>query len=82
MRVLLIDNYDSFSYNLVQYFEELGCETRVFRNDSLELGELETLSPDRIVISPGPGMPTEAGICCRVARGKLASGRAVAACRG
>ncbi len=68
MRVLLIDNYDSFSYNLVQYFKELGCEAKVLRNDDLELEEIAALSPDRIVISPGPGMPADAGVCCHVVK--------------
>jgi anthranilate synthase component 2 len=58
----MIDNYDSFTYNLVQYFGELGEEVRVFRNDKITLAEIETMGPDRIVISPGPCSPEEAGI--------------------
>ena len=58
----MIDNYDSFTYNLVQYLGELGCEVRVFRNDELTLGEVESISPSHIVISPGPCTPNEAGI--------------------
>jgi anthranilate synthase component II len=60
--LLMIDNYDSFTYNLVQYFGELGEEVRVFRNDKIALTEIETMSPERIVISPGPCSPEEAGI--------------------
>ena len=61
--VLLIDNYDSFTYNLVQYLGELGAEVEVYRNDQITLEEIEQLSPERIVISPGPKTPREAGIC-------------------
>jgi anthranilate synthase/aminodeoxychorismate synthase-like glutamine amidotransferase len=60
--LLMIDNYDSFTYNLVQYFGELGEEVRVFRNDRITLEEIEKLRPARIVISPGPCTPEEAGI--------------------
>jgi para-aminobenzoate synthetase component 2 len=60
--ILLIDNYDSFTYNLYQYLCELGAEVRVFRNDKITLTEIEKLAPERIVISPGPGYPAEAGI--------------------
>lgn len=60
--LLMIDNYDSFTYNLVQYFGELGEEVRVFRNDKITLEEIENLRPARIVISPGPCSPEEAGI--------------------
>lgn len=60
--LLMIDNYDSFTYNLVQYFGELGCEVRVFRNDAITLAEIEALKPDHLVISPGPCSPKEAGI--------------------
>ena len=62
-RLLLIDNYDSFTYNLVQYLSELGAEVTVHRNDQITLDEIESLSPDRIVISPGPKTPRDAGIC-------------------
>lgn len=61
-RVLMIDNYDSFTYNLVQYLAELGAEVRVVRNDQIAAEEIETLHPDKIVISPGPCTPKEAGI--------------------
>jgi anthranilate synthase component 2 len=60
--LLMIDNYDSFSYNLVQYFGELGADVRVFRNDAITLDEVQALAPDHIVVSPGPCTPGEAGI--------------------
>jgi len=60
--LLMIDNYDSFTYNLVQYFGELGEDVRVYRNDQISLDGIETLAPDYIVISPGPCTPNEAGI--------------------
>lgn len=60
--LLMIDNYDSFTYNLVQYLGELGEEIRVFRNDKITIREIEEMNPDRIVISPGPCTPKEAGI--------------------
>ena len=62
MRLLMIDNYDSFTYNLVQYFGELGEEVVVYRNDEITLDQIAALKPDRLVISPGPCTPTEAGI--------------------
>ena len=58
----MIDNYDSFTYNLVQYFGELGADVVVYRNDQISVAEIEKLNPDRIVISPGPCTPNEAGI--------------------
>jgi len=64
--LLMIDNYDSFTYNLVQYFGELGEEVKVFRNDKISIPEIERLNPDRIVISPGPCTPKEAGISVKV----------------
>lgn len=66
--LLLIDNYDSFTYNLYQYLSELGAEVKVFRNDKITLDEIERLSPKRIVISPGPGTPSDAGISNDVIR--------------
>jgi len=60
--ILVIDNYDSFTYNLVQYLGELGADLRVARNDALGLDDIERLGPERIVISPGPGTPDDAGI--------------------
>ena len=61
--LLMIDNYDSFTFNLVQYFAELGEDVRVFRNDELSLEDIAELRPDRLVLSPGPCSPAEAGIC-------------------
>jgi anthranilate synthase/aminodeoxychorismate synthase-like glutamine amidotransferase len=61
--ILMIDNYDSFTYNLVQYLGELGGRCQVFRNDQLELEEITNLSPESLVISPGPCTPREAGVC-------------------
>ena len=66
--LLMIDNYDSFTYNLVQYFGELGQDMRVFRNDELSLADIEKLAPSHIVISPGPCTPAEAGISVPVIR--------------
>ena len=73
MRLLMIDNYDSFTYNLVQYFGELGEDVKVFRNDAITLKEIAAMKPDRIVVSPGPCSPAEAGIS--VAAIKEFSGR-------
>jgi anthranilate synthase component II len=67
-RILVIDNYDSFTYNLVQYLGELGVEPIVWRNDQFELGEIDTLAPDGIVVSPGPCTPAEAGHSVEVIR--------------
>ena len=64
--LLVIDNYDSFTYNLVQYFGELGSEMKVVRNDAMSLDEIRELAPDQICISPGPCTPNEAGISCDV----------------
>ncbi|OYT89362.1 MAG: anthranilate/aminodeoxychorismate synthase component II [Burkholderiales bacterium PBB6] len=61
--LLMIDNYDSFTFNLVQYFSELGEEVRVFRNDEITLEGIAALQPDQLVLSPGPCSPAEAGIC-------------------
>ncbi|ODU71818.1 MAG: anthranilate/aminodeoxychorismate synthase component II [Lautropia sp. SCN 66-9] len=61
-KLLMIDNYDSFTYNLVQYFGELGEDVRTVRNDAITLDEIEALAPERIVISPGPCTPAEAGV--------------------
>ena len=60
--LLMLDNYDSFTFNLVQYLQELGAEVRVERNDALTVDEIEALAPSRIVISPGPCTPNEAGV--------------------
>tara|TARA_R110002096_G_scaffold44526_5_gene120101 strand:- start:31755 stop:32348 length:594 start_codon:yes stop_codon:yes gene_type:complete len=64
--LVLIDNYDSFTFNLAQYFGQLGCEPRVIRNDAIDIAELAALKPTRIVISPGPKTPSEAGISTAV----------------
>jgi len=72
--LLMIDNYDSFTYNLVQYFGELGEEVQVVRNDAIDLAGIAALAPERIVISPGPCTPNEAGISVPLIRefaGKL-----------
>jgi len=74
MKLLMIDNYDSFTYNLVQYFGELGQDVRVFRNDEITVEGIAALRPDRLVLSPGPCSPAEAGICVEAIRhftGKL-----------
>jgi para-aminobenzoate synthetase component II len=66
--ILVIDNYDSFTYNLVQYLGELGEDPRVYRNNKISLEEIERIKPERIVISPGPGTPADAGITEDVVR--------------
>ena len=66
--VLVIDNYDSFTYNLVQYLGELGAVLRVRRNDQVTIDEIRAMAPEQIVISPGPGRPEDAGITCDVIR--------------
>ena len=66
--LLMIDNYDSFTYNLVQYFGELGEDIRVFRNDKITIDQIESLQPSRIVVSPGPCTPAEAGVSVEVIR--------------
>jgi anthranilate synthase component 2 len=64
--LLMIDNYDSFTYNLVQYFGELGEDVRVYRNDQITLEQIDALAPDHICISPGPRSPAEAGLSIEV----------------
>lgn len=66
--LLMIDNYDSFTWNLVQYFGELGADVRVFRNDAITIEEIRRLQPERIVLSPGPCTPNEAGVSLEVVR--------------
>ncbi len=66
--ILVIDNYDSFTYNLVQYLGELGANLEVRRNDQITIDEIERMAPERIVISPGPKTPTEAGLCLDLIR--------------
>lgn len=65
--ILLIDNYDSFSYNLYQLIGEIEPDIRVIRNDELTVEEIRAMAPDRIILSPGPGRPEDAGVICRVA---------------
>ena len=72
--ILMIDNYDSFTYNVVQYLAELQADVQVFRNDEITVGEIEQLAPEKIVISPGPCTPNEAGIsiaCIEAFAGKI-----------
>lgn len=64
--LLMIDNYDSFTFNLVQYFQQLGADVRVVRNDALSVAQIAALKPDHIVISPGPGNPDQAGVSLAV----------------
>ena len=74
LKVLVVDNYDSFTYNIVQYLGELGAQVEVFRNDEITLDEIAARAPDRLVISPGPCSPAEAGISVAAIRhfaGKL-----------
>jgi anthranilate synthase component 2 len=66
--LLMIDNYDSFTYNLVQYFGELGQDLKIYRNDKITLAQIKRLQPSQIVISPGPGVPSQAGISEEVIR--------------
>ncbi len=66
--ILMIDNYDSFTYNLVQYLGELGQQVLVYRNDALAIKDIKKLNPDKIVISPGPGRPEDAGLSCEIIR--------------
>ncbi len=66
MRLLMVDNYDSFTFNLVQYFQQLGADVRVVRNDALSVAQIAALKPDHIVISPGPGNPDQAGVSLAV----------------
>ena len=80
--LLMIDNYDSFTYNLVQYFGELGEEVRVVRNDELAVEAIEALAPARIVISPGPCTPNEAGVSLEVIREMGANTPILGVCLG
>ncbi|VVM06940.1 anthranilate synthase component II [Methylacidimicrobium cyclopophantes] len=80
--LLVIDNYDSFTYNLVQYFGELGEDPVVFRHDAIEVEAIARLAPDWIVLSPGPKTPKEAGICCDVIRSLGASFPILGVCLG
>ncbi len=80
--LLMIDNYDSFTFNLVQYLQELGAEVRVERNDALTVDEIERLAPQRIVISPGPCTPNEAGVSMAVIERMGASTPILGVCLG
>ena len=64
--ILVIDNYDSFTYNLVQYLGELGADLLIFRNDAITVSEIDEMGPDAIVLSPGPGRPENSGVCLEV----------------
>ncbi len=66
--ILMIDNYDSFTYNVVQYLSELGADVEVFRNDEITIEQIEALAPTHLVVSPGPCTPNEAGISMEVIR--------------
>ena len=77
MSVLVIDNYDSFTYNLVQYLGELGAEVGVVRNDKATVDELREMKPDRLVVSPGPCTPKEAGISVEAVRTFAEAGRTI-----
>jgi anthranilate synthase component 2 len=78
----MIDNYDSFTYNLVHLFEELGAEVVVRRNDAITVDEAVSLSPDRLVVSPGPGRPAEAGISIELIRRLGPTVRTLGVCLG
>jgi anthranilate synthase/aminodeoxychorismate synthase-like glutamine amidotransferase len=83
MRVLVVDNYDSFTYNLVQYLGELGAEVEVVRNDKAAVSDLLSRRPDRLVISPGPCTPSDAGISIEAARAFPEAGvRTLGVCLG
>ena len=80
--IVMIDNYDSFTYNLVQYLEQLGAEVKVFRNDKIDLKGIYQLKPHAIVISPGPGRPESAGISLEVVRSFYKSVPILGVCLG
>jgi anthranilate synthase/aminodeoxychorismate synthase-like glutamine amidotransferase len=80
--LLIIDNYDSFTYNLVQYFGVLGCDVLVRRNDEITIPEIEKLDPEQICISPGPGRPEDAGICNELIRQLGPKKRILGVCLG
>ena len=68
MRVLLLDNYDSFTYNLYHYFSSLGCSVEVYRNDKISIKEIEKKKYKKIIISPGPGTPNQSGLCPQIVK--------------
>jgi len=80
--LLMIDNYDSFTFNLVQYLQSLGAEVKVVRNDAMTVDEIATLAPERIVISPGPCTPNEAGVSLEVIRQMGANTPILGVCLG
>src|SRR5258705_12066929 len=80
--LLMIDNYDSFTYNLVQYLGELGEDVKVVRNDEMDADEIERLSPQRIVLSPGPCTPNEAGVSLELIGGSAGRVRFLGVCVG
>jgi anthranilate synthase component II len=82
VKLLMIDNYDSFTWNLVHLFEELGAEVDVFRNDAITVEEAQALAPDRLVISPGPGRPEDAGVSVELIRSLGASVPTLGVCLG
>ena len=82
MRVTVLDNYDSFTFNLVQYLGELGADVRVFRNDRVTVDEVRDGSPDRLVLSPGPGRPEDAGILLPLIRGMAPTTPILGVCLG
>src|SRR3989338_312511 len=80
--ILMIDNYDSFTYNLVQYFGELGADMKVFRNDALSVADIPAMKPEKIVISPGPGRPEDAGISVAIIKELAGQGPIFGVCLG
>ena len=80
MRVLVLDNYDSFVFNLVQYLGELGAEPVVYRNDALDVAAAVALEPDGVLVSPGPGRPEDAGIICDAVPRSPSGARRCSAC--
>lgn len=80
--ILVIDNYDSFTYNLVQYMGEMGADLKVVRNDVMTVDELCALNPDKVVVSPGPCTPNEAGVSCEIIRRLGSKGPLLGVCLG
>lgn len=80
--LIVIDNYDSFTYNLVQYLGELGAQARVFRNDEISVAEVQALKPDAVVVSPGPCTPNEAGISVELIQTMAANTKLLGVCLG
>jgi anthranilate synthase component 2 len=80
--LLMIDNYDSFTYNLVQYFGELNAEMKVYRNDEITISQIKRMNPERIVISPGPGRPEDAGVSVDILKELGASVPILGVCLG